>query len=336
LPWRDNPRPYAVWVAEVMAQQTRLETMLPYYRRWMKYFPTIKSLANSDEQDVLSIWEGLGYYSRARNLRRAAKVVVERFNGKLPQEVESLMTLPGIGRYTAGAIASLAFGKDEPAVDGNAIRVLARVFNVKSPVGGNKAAKQFWALAAEHLPTGRAADYNQALMDLGASLCKPRQPDCKLCPLMKDCKAYVLGVQEKRPIRKDARTVPVKYFAAAVIKKRGKVLVFQRPAKGLLGSMWEFPNLLIKDPHAAALKLRRELSKRFKYDTKDVRKFGEYEHAYSHFDAHLQVFAANPDGQTPQLSDEAPYLWLSIDELNRLPMGKLDRQIALSLRDNAK
>jgi A/G-specific adenine glycosylase len=173
-------------------------------------------------------------------------------------------------------------------------------------------------------------------MDLGASLCKPRQPDCKLCPLKKDCKAYALGIQEKRPVSKNAHKVPVKYFAAAVIKKRGKVLVFQRPAKGLLGGMWEFPNLQIKDPHKASSKLRRELNKRLKYDAKDVHILGEYEHAYSHFEAHLQVFAANTNGDTPQLSDEAPYLWLSIDELNRLPMGKLDRQIALSLRDNAK
>jgi A/G-specific adenine glycosylase len=336
LPWRENPRPYAVWVAEVMAQQTRLETMLPYYRRWMKRFPTIRSLASSDEQDVLSIWEGLGYYSRARNLRRAVSAVVERFNGKLPQNVEDLTTLPGIGRYTAGAIASLAFDRDEPAVDGNAIRVLARVFNVKSSVGSKIATERFWSLAAEHLPKGRAADYNQALMDLGASLCKPRQPDCKPCPLVKDCKAFKLGIQEKRPVRKNARKVPVRYFAAAVINKRGKVLVFQRPVKGLLGGMWEFPNLQIKDPHEASSKLRRELKNRLKYVVKEVRKLGEYEHTYSHFDAHLQVFAANTNGHTPRLSNEVPCLWSSIDELSRLPMGKLDRQIAHSLRDNEK
>jgi A/G-specific adenine glycosylase len=302
----------------------------------MKRFPTIKSLANSNERDVLSVWEGLGYYSRARNLRRAAELVVEHFNGKLPSDVEDLMRLPGIGRYTAGAIASLVFGKNEPAVDGNAIRVLARLFNVNSLVGSDKATQRFWALAAEHLPKGHAADYNQALMDLGASLCKPRQPDCNLCPLRKECLAYRLGIQEKRPVRKDAGIVPVKYFAAAVVKKRGKVLVFQRPAKGLLGGMWEFPNLPINHPKDAALKLRREIRKRLKYNAKVVRKLGDYEHTYSHFTARLQVFASDLNGHTPQLPDEIPHLWLSVNELDRLPMGKLDRQIALSLRDNAK
>ena len=319
-----------------MTQQTRLETMLPYYRRWMKNFPSIKSLANSKEQEVLAAWEGLGYYSRARNLRKAAQVVIEHYNGRLPADPDSLLKLPGVGHYTAGAIASMSFGYDEPAVDGNVIRVLARVFNVKSPVGSSKATKQFWALAAEHLPHGRAADYNQALMDLGADLCKPRQPECKACPLKGHCRAFALRIQEKRPVRLRLRNIPVKYFAAAVIRRNKEVLVLQRPAKGLLGGMWEFPNFLIKNPSSAKSKLQRELSERLEFNAPGILKIGEYEHAYSHFNACLQVFLMDLDGHQPLLSNGTPHMWSSAKRLERLPMGKLDRQIALSLRDNAK
>jgi A/G-specific adenine glycosylase len=318
-----------------MAQQTRLETMLPYYRRWMKLFPSIRSLANSREQDVLSIWEGLGYYSRARNLRRAAQLVLDRHKGRLPADVDALLALPGIGRYTAGAIASMAFGLDEPAVDGNAIRVLARVFNVKSPVGGTKAVQRFWELAAEYLPRGRAADYNQALMDLGASLCKPRRPDCPLCPLRADCRAYALGIQEKLPVRKRAGHAPIKHIAAAVIKQRSHVLVMQRPASGLLAGLWEFPNVDLESPADAKSMLRRGLRKRLGFSVMLSQEFGQYDHAYSHFSVRLQVFESKLNGRRPKLETESQHRWISIHRLNDLPMGKLDRQIASSLRDNA-
>ena len=336
LPWRENPHPYAVWVAEVMAQQTRLETMLPYYRRWMKRFPSIRSLANSKEQEVLAAWEGLGYYSRARNLRKAAQVVMQHYKGRLPGDLDSLLRLPGVGRYTAGAIASMSFGRDEPAVDGNAIRVLARVFDVKSPVGSNKAAKHFWALAAEHLPPGRAADYNQALMDLGASLCKARQPECAACPLKGYCRAFALGIQEKRPVRVRPVTTPVRYFAAAVIRQNKKVLVFQRSAKGLLGGMWEFPNVALRNNRSAKSRLSLDLRHKWAIHFQRERELGQYRHAYSHFTAHLQVFGIALIGRRPKIPAKTIHRWVSIDKLHELPMGKLDRQIALSLRDNLK
>lgn len=318
-----------------MAQQTRLESMLPYYKRWIKRFPTLKSLANSREQDVLAIWEGLGYYSRARNLRRAAQIVIDRHNGRLPERVDALIALPGIGRYTAGAIASMAFGLDNPAVDGNAIRVLARVFNVKHAVGTSRATGRFWALAAEHLPMGRAADYNQALMDLGASVCKPRQPDCPFCPLQNDCRAFALGIQSKRPVRRAVRKAPLRYFAAAVIERRGRVLVSQRPASGLLAGMWEFPNLIVKDAVSAKSKLRQGIRNRFGINLQFSQQLGQYVHAYSHFTANLYVFNAELNGTTPKVSRKLLHRWVLLSKLDELPMGKLDRQIARSLRDNA-
>ncbi len=317
-----------------MAQQTRLETMLPFYKRWMQRFPTIKALAKSSEQDVLSLWEGLGYYSRARNLHRAAQLVTAQYKGRLPDNVAALISLPGIGAYTAGAIASIAFCKDEPAVDGNAIRVLSRVFNVRLPVGSTQATKRFWALAAENLPRGKAAGFNQALMDLGATICKPRHPQCPKCPLKGDCIAFTLGNQERRPVRKPSRQIPLKYFAAAVIEKRGKVLVFQRPARDLLGGLWGFPNETGASPRQAKSKLNRNLHKDMASNLWALQKLGQYKHTYSHFMADLQVYAVKLDNNRPKLTPRNDHVWVPIARLDELPMGKLDRRIALSLRDN--
>lgn len=333
LPWRERPEPYAVWVAEIMAQQTRLESMLPYYKHWMKRFPNIKSLAKSEEQDVLNLWEGLGYYGRARNLRRAAQVVTKEYSGRLPTDLKALRSLPGVGPYTAGAIASLAFGLNTPAVDGNAIRVLARLFNVDLPADSGAGKKRFWELAAEHLPPGRAAEYNQALMDLGAEVCTPRQPKCGICPLEADCRAKALGIQEQRPVKGAAQETPLREFAAAVIRQRGEVLLVQRPANGLLGGMWEFPNTLLSSSRRAKDGLRRSLRNEFDFDFPIDRRLGIYEHAYSHFRARLQVYDCPLNGKRPKASPQRVQRWLKPRVLSELPMGKLDRQIANALAE---
>lgn len=314
-----------------MAQQTRLESMLPYYKRWMRRFPNIKSLAKSGEQDVLNLWEGLGYYSRARNLRRAAQVVTMEYAGKLPANLEALRALPGIGPYTAGAIASLAFGLDTPAVDGNAIRVLARLFDVELTAGSGAGKKRFWELAAEHLPPGRAAEYNQALMDLGAQVCTPRRPKCDACPLKSECRARALGIQEQRPVKAAAKEAPLREFAAAVIRQRGEVLLLQRPAAGLLGGMWEFPNTALSSPRRAKDGLRRCLRNEFEFDFPIDKRLAIYEHAYSHFRARLQVYDCPLNGTRPKATCQRVQRWLKPGALGKLPMGKLDRQIANAL-----
>jgi A/G-specific adenine glycosylase len=333
LPWRERPEPYAVWVAEIMAQQTRLESMLPYYRLWMKRFPTINKLAKSDEQDVLNLWEGLGYYSRARSLRRAAQAVIKEYSGKLPGDLKALRSLPGIGPYTAGAIASLAFGLDTPAVDGNAIRVLARVFDVDLPIDSGLSKKRFWELAAELLPPGHAADYNQALMDLGAEICKPRQPKCGVCPLKGDCRANSLGIQEQRPVKMAAKEIPLREYAAAVIHKRDEVLLVRRPSAGLLGGMWEFPNTVLSSPRRAKEGLRRAVRNEFDFDVPISERLAVYEHAYSHFRARLQVYDCPLNGKLPKAKTLRTRRWLKPHALSDLPMGKLDRQIANALVD---
>jgi A/G-specific adenine glycosylase len=321
-----------VWVAEIMAQQTRLEAMLPYYRHWMRRFPTLRSLADSKEQDVLAMWEGLGYYSRARNLRKAAQLVAAEHKGKLPNTVEGLLALPGIGRYTAGAIASLAFGVDAAAVDGNAIRVLSRVFDVREPMNSSVAQKRYWELAEEHLPRGRAAAYNQALMDLGAQVCTPRQPKCNACPLRAECAAYALGVQEQRPVKSKAAKNPLRRYAAAIVRNNDKVLVIQRPERGLLAGMWEFPNVELGEGKRVKIVLQRDLKSRFGIKETIGLRIGEYEHVYSHFDAHLQAFEVSLNGSASKLQIDRPHRWVSMRKLAELPMGKLDRSVANTLR----
>lgn len=330
LPWREQPEPYAVWVAEIMAQQTRLETMLPYYERWMQRFPDVGSLAAASEREVLNLWEGLGYYSRARNLRRAAIQLQERFGGELPHQIEALKSLPGIGPYTAGAIASVAFGLDEPIVDGNITRVLARLFNVEEVVGTRAATERFWALARQHLPPGEAADYNQALMDLGATICTPRRPACRTCPLAAECQARALGIQEQRPQRAAKTQLPQRHFAAAVLRKGARVLLLQRPADGLLGGMWAFPTVEVAKRGAAKRSLVKLLA-----DFKLPAELGppqlDLQHTYSHFQAQMRVYYGRVNGRSPEPAIEQPFDWVALQDLANYPMGKLDRQIATHL-----
>ena len=330
MPWRDHPDSYAVWVSEIMLQQTRVETVIPYFEKWMSLFPSVKSLANASEQDVLNAWEGLGYYSRARNLHKAAKMVASKFNGKLPRDLTELRSLPGIGRYTVGAIASMAFGMDEPTLDGNLRRVFARLFDMSEFADSPEGEKMLWELAAKNLPKGRAGDYNQALMDLGAIICVPKNPRCLICPLMKICESRINGTQELRPVLKPKKKTPHYVHAAGVIINRGRVLLSQRPSDGLLGGMWEFPNGRVEgDPAkelakvlnaAYSLKARIERSRNIK--RKET--LGIVQHVYTHFKVTVHAFRCDP----VSIPKNKNLKWVKLTELNDYPMGKVDRQIA--------
>ncbi len=326
LPWRDHPDPYAVWVSEIMLQQTRVETVIPYFEKWMKLFPNIKKLAKADEQDVLNAWEGLGYYSRARNLHKAAKIVAEKFNGELPRNLEDLQSLPGIGKYTVGAIASMAFGIDEATLDGNLRRVFSRLFDVKEFADSPAGEKILWGFARENLPKGKAGDYNQALMDVGATICLPKNPRCLLCPLMEICEARKNGTQELRPVLKPKKESPHYVQVAAVIIKNGKVLLSQRPADGLLGNMWEFPNARVEaDP---AKELVKSLKAQTKIQVKKKEALGIVTHAYTHFKVTEYVFICD----AVSIPKDKNLKWVSIRDLENYPMGKIDRQIAQKIK----
>jgi len=322
LPWRDHPSAYAVWVSEIMLQQTRVETVIPYFEEWMRLFPNLQALAEASEQDVLNAWEGLGYYSRARNLHKAAKHVVDELDGNLPDELTELIKLPGIGRYTAGAIASIAFGKDEPALDGNLKRVYARLFDLSEPVDSPKDERILWDVARQNLPRGKAGDFNQALMDLGAMICLPKNPRCSICPLIEDCKAKLSGTQNIRPVRKPKKVVPHYVHVAGVIIKRGKVLLAQRPSNGLLGGMWEFPNGRVDgDPVGELVKV---LKSEYGLRVRKKEAVGVVRHAYTHFKVTVHAYRC----EYSSTFNEKNLKWVLLDDLDKFPMGKVDRRIA--------
>jgi A/G-specific adenine glycosylase len=325
LPWRGYRDPYAIWISEVMLQQTQVVTVIPYFKRWMKRFPTVRDLAAASEQEVLAVWEGLGYYARARNLHRAAQLVVTEFGGQLPREDKALRRLPGIGRYAAAAIASIAFGLDEAALDGNVRRVFARAFNVSTLANSTAGESILWSLAGEHLPKGRAGEYNQALMDLGSTICLPKNPLCPRCPIRAICQACALGIQEQRPKMKPKVAIPTRIFSAAIITRKGKVLLARRPSKGLLGGMWEFPNGLVDENPAGDL--ITALEERYHLRARPESELGHLRHAYTHFKLTEHIFLCTlKDGEISE-----NLRWVSKSELSNYPMGRVDRQIALKI-----
>jgi A/G-specific adenine glycosylase len=331
LPWRGHPDPYAVWVSEIMLQQTRVETVIPYFQRWMKRFPTVSALAEAPQQEVLNMWEGLGYYSRARNLHRAAQVIIAGYNGQIPGDPKILARLPGIGRYTAAAIASIAFGKNEPALDGNIRRVLSRVFNVTDPARSTSGERLLWAFAEEHLPSGRAGDFNQAMMDLGAMVCIPKSPDCPNCPVAQICRAKALDIQESRPAIKPKQKIPHHTVTAAVICQGEEVMIVQRPQNGLLGGMWEFPGGKREPGEDLSACLRREIIEELGIEIQVGAPYGVYKHAYTHFRVTLHAYLCRLNGNQPELKEHSDLRWVAPAELDNFPMGKIDRQIANKL-----
>jgi A/G-specific adenine glycosylase len=256
LPWQQNPTPYRVWVSEIMLQQTQVTTVIPYYQKFMRTFPSVKSLATAPLDEVLHLWSGLGYYARARNLQACAKVVHEKYHGKFPNEIDKLIELPGIGRSTAGAIASLAMDIHAPILDGNVKRFYARVFAIKGWPGSPLVANQMWPLAEKFLPQMRAGDYNQALMDLGATLCTRSKPKCEQCPVKKYCQAYSLNKISEFPGKKVKAQKPTRSTKMLIIyDEEGRVLLEKRPEYGIWGGLWSFPEraLVAESAHAPTI-----------------------------------------------------------------------------------
>ncbi|MCS6828386.1 MAG: A/G-specific adenine glycosylase [Caldilinea sp.] len=343
LPWRDARagarNPYAVWISEVMLQQTRVETVEPYFRRWMARFPSVQALAAADLQEVLKFWEGLGYYARARNLHRAAQQIVERHNGQIPASRSALLALPGVGEYTVGAILSIAYNQPEPILDGNVRRVLARLFNIERPIGDGAAVRELWALArsiVEAAPPGRAGDCNEALMELGATVCTAQNPRCLICPLREFCQAAQQGVQNARPVRLARPKTPHYDVAAAVIwageSFRSKLLMAQRPPDGMLGGLWEFPGGK-REPQDADLAacLRREIDEELGIEIAVLEPLTTVKHAYTHFRITLHAFHARHVGGAPQALGCLDWCWLELDEVEMLPLPVTDQKIYRTL-----
>ncbi|MBS3907672.1 MAG: A/G-specific adenine glycosylase [Syntrophaceae bacterium] len=320
LPWRKTRDPYAIWVSEIMLQQTQVNTAIPYYNHFLKTFPTVRSLARANLSKVLKIWEGLGYYSRARNLHQASRIIANHLKGKIPETPKDLLSLPGIGRYTAGAILSIAYNKETPILDGNVKRVLSRLFVVS---GHPKKTEEFlWPLSESLIPKGSPGAFNQALMDLGSVICTPKNPNCLGCPLKYFCQGYLSGKPGSYPVRSVKKKVPHIEAIAAVIQKDGKVLIRQRPPRGLLGGLWEFPNWPIDGGKNLKKYLRLKVKGNFGLKVKCKEPLGTFKQTYSHFKLtlhayHCQVVDGIGNGK-----------WVPIKNLPLLPLSKIHRKIA--------
>ena len=254
LPWRGQVGPYAVWLSEVMLQQTQVDRVIPFYRRFLARFPTVESLARAELGEVLGLWRGLGYYSRARHLHQGAKAVVEQHHGRLPSTVDELLTLPGFGRYTAGAVASIAFGQPAPLVDGNVARVFSRLFLVEGGPGDRARESLLWRLAAALVDGPRPGDFNQSLMELGATVCLPTNPHCARCPVAGQCRALAAGRVDELPVPRRASPRRRLDLAVGLARNGHAVLLARRPAAGLFGGLWELPSVELGAEGAASLR----------------------------------------------------------------------------------
>ncbi len=319
-----------------MLQQTQIATVIPYYRQWMARLPTVRDLAAADLDEVLKLWEGLGYYSRARNLHAAAHTVVERFGGELPGTVAELRTLKGIGPYTAGAIASIAFGQRAPLLDGNVIRVFSRLLDLEKDVTATATRKELWQLAAQMVPQERPGAYNQALMELGQRICTPAAPDCHRCPVAAHCLSKQRGTQLERPMRPPRKNIPHYHVAAAVIwRDDGRFLIARRPLDGLLGGLWEFPGGKQDPGESLPDTLRREIREELALEIAVGAPLVSVKHAYTHFRITLHAFHARHVGGAPQHLGVADHAWVTLGDLDKYAFARTDRKIIASLRENA-
>ncbi len=338
LPWRRAPNPYRVWLSEVMLQQTQVETVIPYYRRFIDAYPTIADLAGAPLDDVLKLWEGLGYYSRARNLHRAARIIVAEHGGAIPSAVRDLLKLPGIGPYTAGAIASIAFDRPAPVLDANVTRLFTRLLDLDDDITSSATQKKLWSIAAKWLPAEGAGEYNQALMELGQKVCKPKNPLCEACPLRSRCRAFARGTVAERPVRRKRGPKPHYAVTAGLIRDgQGRLLIAQRPLNGLLGGLWEFPGGKVEGRENLAQCLRRELREELAIEVEVGSLFAVVDHAFTHFKITLHAFecrylGALPPYGEPQAIGVLDWAWVTETQLGQYSFGKADRTVIAELQ----
>jgi len=324
LPWRKTRDPYRILVSEIMLQQTQVATVIPYYLRFIRSFPTVASLARSPLQNVLKLWEGLGYYSRARNLHRAAQAIHDEWNDQVPSTVEGLSSLPGIGRYTTGAVASIAFEVKAPVLDGNVRRVLCRIFAIRESPRNAVVQDRLWRVAEGLLPERNVGDFNQALMELGATVCLPRTPSCSLCPVRDSCRAHRLGLQNRLPVRIEGRAIPHNKIAVGLIQNGQDLLIGPRPERGLLAGLWSFPEV---DGHNATTprRIEGEVEKRFGLKTKLLRRLEPVTHIFSHKRITYYPFLFNCVSAPKQLPE--PWRWIPATKIANYPLPNATRKI---------
>lgn len=327
LPWRDTHDPYKIWISEIMLQQTQVSTVIEYYHRFINYFPTVETLANASLDSVLKAWEGLGYYARARNLHKSANEIVQRFHGKIPETLEDLLSLPGMGKSTAGAVLSLGYGKPAPILDGNVIRVFARIFRVTENVQHTHVVKLLWEIAEDLLPSENVRMYNEALMELGATVCKRKNPLCNQCPVSSFCEAFHYSIQHELPIKSPRQPIPHFHVTAGIIWKGNRILITQRPPSGLLGGLWEFPGGKQEKEETLDECLIREIREELELEIEILKPLVSVNHAYTHFKITLHAFECQYKKGRLQLHGCVNAKWIYPEEIENYAFPGADRKI---------
>lgn len=308
LPWQNNRSLYNVWISEIMLQQTQVATVIPYFERFMTRFPSLDNLAKAELDEVLNLWSGLGYYARARNLHRTAQLIQSDFGGVFPETIDQVLTLPGIGRSTAGAILSLTLGQHHPILDGNVKRVLARYFTVKGWPGNANVTKTLWDYSEQLTPRKRVADFNQAMMDLGSGVCTRSKPDCIQCPLNKHCKAYTKGTQSEYPGKKPKKLTPVRKIKMLLVaNNNGEVLLQRRPPSGIWGGLLSLPEIPVESDTTQWCK------KTFGFTIKKEKHWPVLRHTFSHFHLDISPVSSNFKSHNKSVMDTEEWVWYNND-----------------------
>ncbi len=327
LPWRRTRDFYHIWLSEVMLQQTQVVKVIDYYQNFLDKFPTLFSLAKADLEQVLLLWQGLGYYSRARNFHRAAQKVVADYNGKIPENIGDFKKLPGVGDYIAAAVYSMAIGEPVPSIDGNVKRIVARIFEIQAAINTSAGEKSVKSRVSELFDESHPGEFNQAMMELGALTCKPQNPLCSQCPVKNFCQAFKNSSQGKFPIKIKKKPVPKYELAIGAIFHEDKFLLVKRNLYGMLGGLWEFPGGKIESPELAAEACERLIFEKLKLTAHVQRQIGNIEHTYSHFKIKGHVFLCQTGFVKPTLRDHDDFAWVNFAESERLPLHAIPLKI---------
>ncbi len=331
LPWRGEKEPYKIWLSEVMLQQTQVETVKPYYEKWLKKYPDIKYVAEADEELLLKTWEGLGYYSRRRNFHKACKIVVDQFGGKIPNDLEKFRSLPGVGDYTAAAVLSIAFGENYPLLDGNINRVMSRLLAYEKPVKKGKSLfigqLGKWIDVHSTLRGKCPGEFNQAMMELGSLVCRKNQPHCFECPLTDYCEAYKKRITEKFPVKQEMKPRPHYTVVVGVILKEDKFLIQKRPSSGHLGGLWELPGGKVYNGELLSHALKREIREETGLELTKIDEIGKVDHAYSHFSISLHGYLCRLEIGKSSLQKDIPRKWIYFSEIEKYPFPKASHKL---------
>lgn len=319
LPWRETKNPYDIWVAEVMLQQTQVKKVLAYYQKFIQQFPDVQTLAKANQQQVLKAWEGMGYYARARNLHQAAQLIVNEHGGKIPEDYYEFKKLPGVGEYIAAAVLSQSFDAPYAVNDGNVKRVLSRLLLIDSPVNLASSKKIFNAQADKLLDRQQPGNFNQAMMEIGAIVCRPKNPNCENCPVTLYCKGYQSRQQAIYPVSIREKRTPEHHIAVGIIAKDDKILIIQRPSSGLLGGLWEFPGGRVRSGQNAAQACRSKIKEKLNLDVDATVWLTRIHHGYTHFRIKLDVFECRLNSGNIVLSGPADFRWITLTEIDQFP-----------------